>query len=61
MNKIIVTFDNSQEDVPVLVVAEEGWNILNPALKVTNIITGNKAIEIWKQLKNEVDIQMKKL
>ena len=51
MNKLIITFDKSQEDVPTLVVSEEGWNILNPCINVTNVITGNKAIELWKQLK----------
>lgn len=53
MNKLIITFDNSQEDIPTLIVAEEGWNILNPSINITNVITGNKAIEIWEQLKGK--------
>lgn len=53
MNKLIVTFDKSQEDIPTLVVAEEGWNILNPSLIVTNVITGDKAIEMWGMLKRQ--------
>jgi len=51
MSKIIVTFDNSQEDIPTLVVAEEGWSYLNPSIVVKNVITGDKAIEIWSELK----------
>lgn len=51
MNKIIVTFDKSQEDIPTLVIAEEGWSYLNPSIVVKNVITGDKAIQIWTELK----------
>lgn len=51
MNKLIVTFDKSQEDIPTLVVAEEGWSYLNPSIVVKNVITGDKAISIWNELK----------
>lgn len=51
MNKIIVTFDKSQEDIPTLVVAEEGWSYLNPSIVVKNVITGDRAVQIWEELK----------
>ena len=51
MNKIIVTFDKSQEDIPTLVVAEEGWNYLSPSIVVKNVITGDRAVQIWEELK----------
>lgn len=51
MNKIIVTFDKSQEDIPTLVVAEEGWNYLSPSIVVKNVITGDRALQIWEELK----------
>ena len=51
MNKIIVTFDKSQEDIPTLVVAEEGWSYLSPSIVVKNVITGDRAVQIWKELK----------
>ena len=49
MNKIIVTFDKSQEDIPTLVVAEEGWNYLSPSIVVKNVITGDRAVH-WRVL-----------
>ena len=51
MNKIIVTFDKSQEDIPTLVVAEEGWNYLSTSIVVKNVITGDRALQIWEELK----------
>ena len=51
MNKIIVTFDKSQEDIPTLVVAEEGWSYLSPSIVVKNVITGDRAVQIWEELK----------
>lgn len=52
-DKLIITFDKSQEDIPTLVVAREGWSLLNPAMEVINIITGDDAIKIWEQLKEQ--------
>lgn len=52
-NELIITLDKSQEDIPTLVVARESWNFLNPSIEVVKVITGNKALEIWKQLKGE--------
>ena len=51
MNKIIVTFNKSQEDIPTLVVAEEGWSYLSPSIVVKNVITGDRAVQIWEELK----------
>ena len=51
MNKIIVTFDKSQEDIPTLVVAEEGWSYLSPSIVVKNVITGYMVVRIWEELK----------
>lgn len=50
MNKIIVTFDKSQEDIPTLVVAEDSYGFLNPNMIVRNIISGEKAVKLWKEL-----------
>lgn len=51
MNKLIVTFDKSQEDIPTLVVAEEGFAYLSPSIVVKNVITGDRAVQIWNELK----------
>jgi len=53
MERIIVTFDKSQEDIPVLLVGHE--NLFNfgtgPNFTIDNMITGTKAVEIWNDLK----------
>lgn len=57
MNKIIVTFDKSQEDIPTLVVAEEGWSYLSPSIVVKNVITGDRAVQIWEELKGMKNVE----
>lgn len=51
-NKIIVTFDKSDEDVPVLCVARETMSILSlsPGIDISKVITGKEAEELWKKL-----------
>ena len=51
MNKIMVTCNKSQEDSPTWVVAEEGWSYLSPSIVVKNVITGDRAVQIWEELK----------
>lgn len=50
MSKIIVTFDKSQEDIPTLVVAEDSYGFLNSNIIVRNIISGEKAAKLWREL-----------
>lgn len=52
MNRIIVSFDKSQEDIPTLIVGEEPLFSLNPTMKIINVITGDRAVEIWDELNN---------
>ena len=52
-DRIIVTFDKSQEDIPVLMSFRENPFVYfsnSPAITVINTITGNEAIEIWNRL-----------
>lgn len=53
--RIIVTFDKSQEDIPVLLIGHE--NIFNfgggPNFTIDNMITGSKAVEIFNELKGK--------
>lgn len=52
-DRIIVTFDKSQEDIPVLMSFRENSFMYlsnSPAITVINTITGNEAIEIWNRL-----------
>ena len=49
MNKITVTFDRSQEDIPTMVVVREAYSYMRNQNEfyIENIITGDKACEIW--------------
>ena len=52
-DRIIVTFDKSQEDIPVLMTFRENSFLYfnnSPAIKLINTITGNEAIDIWNRL-----------
>ncbi len=49
-NRIIVTFDKSDEDIPVLCVAKESMNFLSPSIDISKVITGKEAEELWKKL-----------
>lgn len=56
-DRIIVTFDKSQEDIPVLMSFRENLFVYfsnSPAITVINTITGKEAIEIWNSLTKEV-------
>lgn len=49
--KLIVTYDKSQEDVPVLVVGKEGYGFgFNPSINVIKVITGDKAEQMYRNL-----------
>ncbi len=52
MNKIIVTYDKSNEDIATLVVGvEEERGLLGPStMRINKIITGKKAEDIWEDL-----------
>ena len=54
-NKIIVTFDHSQEDIPVLLVGHECTNYYGligsaPEIRIDNMITGKEAVDLWDRL-----------
>lgn len=54
--RLIITFDKSQEDVPVLMIFRENqFAYLNntPMISVVNTITGNRAVEIWNELNHK--------
>lgn len=54
--RLIVTFDKSQEDIPVLLIGHE--NLFNfgggPNFIIDNMLTGTKAVEIWNELKGGI-------
>lgn len=57
-NRLIVTFEKSQEDIPVLIVGMENHMAYitgGPSINIINMFTGNKAIEIWNTLENKIE------
>lgn len=62
-DRFIVTFDKSQEDIPVLTVARENqfasvWGG-NP-ISIVSVITGNRAVELYNELSNKKVAVVKK-
>lgn len=51
-NKIILTFEDSQEDIPVLIVEHEAYGgaLFGPTIVTDKVITGDKAVSIWNDL-----------
>lgn len=52
-NRIFVTFDKSQEDIPTLMTFQENtfaYITGGPNITVLNVITGDRAIDIWNEL-----------
>ena len=55
-NRLIITFEKSQEDIPVLIVGMENHMAYitgGPSLTIINMFTGDKAVEIWNTLENK--------
>lgn len=50
MNKYIVTFDKSNEDIPTLVVAREPFFSINPSVDIIRVFTGAEAEKLWNAL-----------
>ena len=54
MNRYLITFDKSQEDIPVLMVAREDGYFYglggSPSISIVNTITGDKAVQMWAEL-----------
>lgn len=54
-DKLIITFDKSAEDIPVLVVAKEGFSwSLQPSMNIINMITGDNAVALYEQLTHKM-------
>lgn len=52
-DRLILTFDKSQDDIPVLVVSRENnfaYLSGGPSLVVENVFTGDKAVSLWNKL-----------
>ena len=55
-DRLIITFEKSQEDIPVLIVGRENaisYITGGPSITIINMFTGDKAIEIWNTLENK--------
>ena len=59
-NKIFITFDKSQEDIPVLTTFIENqlsFFASGPSVTITNVITGDEAVDIWNRLNNKKEMR----
>lgn len=51
---IFISFDKSQDDIPVLTVFKKYEPLLGPStISVLNCITGDDAVDIYKKLKGK--------
>lgn len=58
MNKYVVSFDKSNEDVPTLIVARESCFSFTPSLDIVKVITGDEAIDIWNRLEKKTEVHV---
>lgn len=55
MDKYLVTFEKSNEGVPVLIISRESYfPIGGPAVDIVNVITGDEATRIWSDLTKKI-------
>ena len=55
MNRYIVTFDKSNEDIPTLIVGRESYFSLNPVMDIIRVVTGSEAVRIWNELTGKTE------
>ena len=51
-DKFTVTFDKSDEDIPVLMVGREGYGgfMSAPTMNIQKVITGDRAVQLYDEL-----------
>lgn len=51
-DKFTVSFDKSDDDIPVLVVMREGYSsyLLGPSMNIKKVITGDRAQQLYNEL-----------
>lgn len=55
MNRYIVTFDKSNEDIPTLIVARETFLSITPGMDIIRVITGPEAEKLWNVLSGKAE------
>jgi hypothetical protein len=50
MSSYIISYDKSNEDIPVLTVSTKEWFSFGEGIRIVNVITGNRAVAIWEEL-----------
>lgn len=55
MDKYLVSFDKSNEGIPVLIISRENYfSIGGPTVDIYNVITGNEATRIWTDFTKKI-------
>ena len=52
-NKFYITFEKSQEDIPTLIIFTESWSLTGNNYKIQNVITGERAVQMWEELEGK--------
>lgn len=54
-SRLLISYDKSQQDIPVLIVARECMTIFgsNPDVSIKKVITGKDASYVWDLLNNK--------
>lgn len=47
---ITVTFDKTEEDIPCLCVARQGFSLCGNEMYIDKVITGERAEKLWDEL-----------
>ena len=55
----IVTFDKSNEGIPCLCISRKSWAVLGESVEIVNIITGDRAVELWHELTEKAKKEVK--
>lgn len=59
-DKFTVSFDKSEDDIPVLIVMKEGYSsyLLGPTMNIKKVITGDRALQLYNELTENKEVSL---
>lgn len=62
-DKLIITYDKSTDDIPVLSVGKQGWSGFGwqAEVNIIKIFTGDSAVQLYNQLTQKTPVYMPKV
>ncbi len=57
-DEFTVSFDKSEEDIPVLIVMREGYSsyLSAPSMNIKKVITGDRALQLYNELTENKEV-----